>query len=476
MRASIAAIIVLLLSAPFPNDPEKEVAFHWIEQNAATTRKVSLNIWSNPELALREFKSSRELIQYLQSNGFRVEKGVAGISTSFVASSGSGKPVIAIYGEYDALAGLSQKAEPIRSPLVEEGPGHGCGHNLIGAASAAAAVAVSRAMEAGNLKGTIRFYGTPAEEAAGGKNYMLEAGLFKDVDILLGWHPGARTQANFEYSKAVTEVRFKFKGVAAHASSAPHLGRSALDGVELMDVGVNFMREHVKEDSRIHYVITKGGGQPNVVPADAESWYYIRANKHQDVLDMFEWISHIAEGAALMSRTQVEIQVADDSHEVLANRPLAEAIDRNLHLVGPPKFTEEERTLARKMQEPLKGNFQVAFAENIEPLPDQPAQGLYSTDLGNVSWNVPSGSLGVVSYPFGVPIHSWQVAACAGMSIGQKAIDVAAKTLAGTAIDLFKNPALVEASKKDFQERKKGYNYRLLLPPNRKAPVFQEAQ
>ncbi len=477
MKLKTALLLVFLLLAPPASgqDREKEIAFQWVDQNAEAIRKVSLNIWSYAELALREFKSSRELMAYLEGNGFRVEKSVAGMPTAFVAAYGSGKPVIAIYGEFDALPGLSQKAEPLRSPIVEDGPGHGCGHSLFGTASASGAIAVKKAMEAGKLKGTLRFYGTPAEESIGGKNYMLEAGLFDDVDILLGWHPAPVTGASFAYSKAVAEVRFKFKGLAAHASVSPHLGRSALDGVELMDVGVNFMREHVKEDARIHYVITLGGGQPNVVPPVAESWYYIRANKHQDVIDMFEWISDIARGAALMTRTQVEIKVEDDSHERLPNLPLSEAIDRNLRLVGPPKFTEQEKAFARETQEPLKGSFKAALSETIESLPVKPEQGLASTDVGNVSWKVPTGSLSVASYPIGAPGHSWQIAACAGMSIGQKAIAVAAKTLASTAIDLLKDPRLVEAAKKDFEERKKGYNFRLLLPPDRKPPVFPAA-
>ncbi len=263
MKRTTFLAILFLLSVPaaFGQDQEKQIAFRWVDENAPTIRKVSLNIWQYAELALREFQSSREVSAYLESNGFRIEKGVAGLPTAFVATYGSGKPVIAIYGEYDALPGLSQKAEAVRAPVVENGPGHGCGHSLFGTASATAAIAVKKAMEAGNVKGTLRFYGTPAEESIGGKNYMLEAGLFDDVDILLGWHPGALTGAGFAYSKAVVDVRFKFKGLAAHASTSPHLGRSALDGVELMDVGVNFMREHVKEDARIHYVITRGGAQ-----------------------------------------------------------------------------------------------------------------------------------------------------------------------------------------------------------------------
>lgn len=477
IRAAVPVIVIFLLSAlpARAQDREKQIAFHWVDQNAETIRRVSGNIWSYAELALREFKSSRELAEYLESNGFRVERGVAGLPTAFVASYGSGKPVIAIYGEYDALPGLSQKAEPVRAALVENGAGHGCGHSLFGTASASAAVAAKKAMEAGQMKGTLRFYGTPAEESIGGKQYMLDGGLFDDVDILLGWHPAPVTGASFAYSKAVASVHFKFKGLAAHASVSPHLGRSALDGVELMDVGVNFMREHVKEDARIHYVITRGGGQPNVVPPEAESWYYIRANKHQDVIEMFNWISDIAKGAALMTRTEAEITVDDDSHERLPNRPLSELIDRNLRVVGPPKFTDQEKAMARQMQEPLKGNFPIALSETIEPVPEHPEQGLASSDVGNVTWKIPTGALSVASYPAGSPGHSWQVAACAGMSIGQKAIAVAAKTLAGTAIDLLKEPQLIEAAKKDFTERKKSYNFRLLIPPNRKPPVVQPA-
>jgi len=477
MKGKLSLTILLLLLVPCVSgqDQDKETAFRWVEENSAAIQRVSLNIWRYAELALREFQSSRELSGYLESHGFRVERGVAGLPTAFTASYGSGKPIIAIYGEYDALPGLSQKAEPVRSPLVADGAGHGCGHSLFGTASATAAIAVKKLMEAGRLKGTLRFYGTPAEESIGGKNYMLEAGLFDDVDVLLGWHPSPRTGAGFSYSKAVVDVRFKFKGLAAHASTSPHLGRSALDAVELMNVGVNYLREHVKEDVRIHYVVTRGGGQPNVVPPEAESWYYIRANKHQDVAEMFERISEIARGAALMTRTEVEIAVGDDSHEVLPNRPLAELMDRNLRLVGPPRFSEEEKVFGRKLQEPLTGPFEAVLSERIEPLPEKPGQIASSTDEGNVSWKIPTGSLGVASYPVGIPGHSWQIVACAGMSIGQKTIAVAAKTLAATAIDLLKDPRLVEAARKDFEERRKGYSFRLLVPANRKPPIFQPA-
>ena len=356
-------------------DPDKMIAFDWIDAHSEAVNKLSLDIWDAAELSFREFKSSRALISFLESNGFSVEKGIGGMTTAFVASYGSGKPVIVLFGEYDALAGMSQKAQPIRESLLAGAPGHACGHNLIGASTAAAAASVAKIMHQRNIKGTLRFYGTPAEETGSGKDYMLGAGAFKDVDILLGWHPNDRTRVTFEYSKAVAEMHFKFTGVAAHASIAPYLGRSALHGVELMDSGVNFMREQLNEDARIHYVITKGGGSPNVIPPEAESWYFIRANKNKDVLDIFEWVSEIAKGAAMMTRTQVEINVDSDNHEVLPNRPLAETVDRNLHSVGAPKFNYGENTEARKMQEGMKGNFKFPFAPNI-PVCSGPSQAL----------------------------------------------------------------------------------------------------
>lgn len=469
-----ATLIPVDIAAQPAHDTNKEAAFRWLDAHAEGIRQVSLSLWNTPELALHEYKSSRELMAYLESNSFRVEKGVAGMPTAFIATYGNGKPVVAIYAEYDALAGLSQKAEASLSPLNEGAPGHGCGHNLVGAGAAAAAVAVSKWMERGTIRGTLRFYGTPAEESLGGKAYMLEAGLFDEVDVLLAWHPFDVTHAGFQSSKAAASVRFKFTGVAAHASTAPHLGRSALKGVELTDVGVNFMREHLKEDARIHSVITNGGGQPNVVPAVAESWYYIRANKHEDVADMFEWVSEIARGAAMMTRTQVESTVDGDYYEVLPNRPLAELMDRNMRLVGPPRFTEEEKGAAKKMQEPLKKRVDVPLSEAIEPLPETPAQGLFSTDAGNVSWNVPHQQIMVATYPYGVPIHSWQVTACSGMSIGQRGMMVAAKNLAAAAIDLFKNPSIVEAARMDFEERRKGHSFRLLTPPKRSPPIVAE--
>lgn len=468
----MSSLILLLLAGLWQGHDVKQVAYQWVAGHQEEYRAVNHEIWTHPELALREYHSSQTLSAYLEKNGFEVKRGVAGMPTAFVASWGSGRPIIGIFGEFDALPGLSQQATPERSPIEEGGPGHGCGHSLFGTASATAAIAARQAMEQAGIQGTLRFYGTPAEESIGGKEYMLEAGLFKDVDVMLGWHAADTTGASFRFTKAIASVRFHFKGLPAHASTSPHLGRSALDAVELMDVGVNFMREHIKEDARIHYVITNGGGQPNVVPGDAEVWYYIRANKHADVLAMYDWIVEIAKGAAMMSRTQLSVAVVDDAHEVLPNRPLSQLIDKNLREVGPPHFSDEEKAFARKTQEPLEEDFETALSETVEPLPDEPGQGLASTDVGNLSWNVPTGTLTVAAYTYGAPGHSWQIVACGGMSIGEKAIAVAAKGLAGTALDLFLDPHLIEAAWTDFRERKKNYDYRLLLPENRKPPVF----
>lgn len=478
VRLASVFVTALIFCSPLVGqvspDADKQTAFRWVDENADEIREVSLHIWNSPEVALHEFKSSRELMSYLERNGFRVEKGVANLPTAFIASYGSGKPVIALYGEYDALPGLSQVAEAERRPVVEGGAGHGCGHNLIGTGAAAAAIALSKLLGAGRIKGTLRFYGTPAEESEASKSYMLEAGLFDDVDVLLGWHPQENTWAGFQYSKAAVSVHFMFTGVSAYAANSPQVGRSALKGAELLEIGVNFMREHLKDDVRISSVLTTTATQPSVVPGNAEGWYQLRTNKHQDLAELYDWVSDIAKGAALMTHTQMATRIEYDTHELLPNRPLAEVVDRNLRLVGIPQFTEEDKALAIKMQQPLQKNIDLAFADRVAPLPDTPKQGFFFTDVGNVSWKVPSQVFEVSSYPFGIPIHTWQVAASAGLPIGQRAMIVAAKTLAASAIDLFKDPTLLEAAKKDFAERSRGYTYRPIAPPNRKPPLAVE--
>ncbi len=283
--------------------------------------------------------------------------------------------------------------------------------------------------------------------------------------------PGTRAAA-FSYSKANVSVKFRFAGLPAHASTSPHDGRSALDAVELMSVGVNYMREHIKEDARIHYVVTNGGGQPNVVPPETEVWYYIRANKHADVEEYYAWVNEIARAAAAMSRTTLSsVQVDADMHEVLPNRALSEAIHRNLEMVGPPEFTDEEKAFARTTQGPLGRTLDRALSEAIEPLSDEPSQGAASTDIGDISWFLPTSQLRAASYTFGAPGHSWQVVACTGGTIGEKGMMVAAKALAGTVVDLMESTDLVERARADFEAIREPLDYVTLIPEGQMAPT-----
>jgi aminobenzoyl-glutamate utilization protein B len=407
----------------------------------------------------------------LRANGFTIETGVSGMPTAFVASYGSGRPIIGILAEYDALPGLSQEAVPERKERAGASAGHGCGHSVFGTASTAAAIAVSKTMASGGVKGTVRLYGTPAEETGIGKTYMLRDGLFKDDDVILAWHAADRTASSYGYTKANVSVKFRFSGLPAHASASPHQGRSALDAVELMSSGVNFMREHIKQDARIHYVITNGGGQPNVVPPEAEVWYYIRADKHADVEEYFEWVKEIADGAARMTRTKLAVvQVDADMHEVLPNRTLSEIIQRNLEQVGAPKFTDDEKAFARKTQAPLGRSLDRALSETVEPLSDLPEQGVASTDVGDISWFVPVGQLTAATHTFGAPGHSWQIVACTGTTIGEKGMMVAAKALAGAAVDLYGSPDLIARAKADFKQVRDPLKYVTLIPDGQKAP------
>jgi aminobenzoyl-glutamate utilization protein B len=471
MRNAALGLLILLASSSGRAADGKGTALAWIDGNAETLKRVNRAIWTHAETGLEESKSAKELIDLLRANGFAVEAGVSGMPTAFVASYGSGRPVIGILAEYDALPGLSQDAVPERKERAGATAGHGCGHSVFGTASTAAAIAVKKAMESGSAKGTIRLYGTPAEETGIGKTYMLREGLFKDDDVILAWHAADRTSSSYAYSKANVSVKFRFTGLAAHASASPHQGRSALDAVELMSNGVNFMREHVKQDARIHYVITNGGGQPNVVPPEAEVWYYIRADKHADVEEYYEWVKEIADGAARMTRTKLSaVQVDADMHEVLPNRTLSEIIQRNLEQVGAPKFTEEEKAFARKTQSPLGRPLDRALSETVEPLTAQPEQGVASTDVGDISWFVPVGQLTAATHTFGAPGHSWQIVACTGTTIGEKGMMVAAKALAGAALDLYGSPDLVARAKADFKTIRDPLKYVTLIPDGQKAP------
>lgn len=452
---------------------EKAAVFAAVDDINSRMRAVNQAIWSYAEPGLEETRSSKELQDWLAENGFSVRADVAGMPTAFVASYGKGKPVIAYLAEYDALLGVSQKAVPHREaredPLIVAG--HGCGHSVYGTGSTTAAIALARVMKEKRLSGTVRLYGTPAEETVDAKTFMLRDGLFDDVDVVLSWHTNDRTGAKYSYSKAVLDAKFTFKGVTAHASTSPEFGKSALDAIELMNIGVNYLREHVPQDTRIHYVVTDGGGQPNVVPATAASWYYVRADRHDSVEQVFARLIDIARGAALMTGTEMSYVVDGDAHEVLPNRALSHLINDNLQAVGPPKFDDKDRAFARETQKDFAKVPDRALFESIDPVPEKPEQGMASTDQGDLSWQVPTGGLVVASYAYGAPGHSWQVAAATGMSIGEKAMAVAAKTLAGTGFDLLTQPTLLEQARESFREVRDPLVFRSLLPKDARPPA-----
>lgn len=436
---------------------------------------INQDIWNYAELGLEETKSSARLVGELKQAGFRVKEGVADMPTAFVAEYGSGKPIIGILAEYDALPELSQQITTDRKTVEGRTTGHGCGHCAFGTASVGAALAVKDAIDRFKLKGTVRVYGTPAEETLIGKVYMTLAGQFNDLDACLHWHPGAKNRVSYMSSKAMVSAKFTFTGLAAHASGSPHRGRSALDGVELMNVGVNYMREHVKETSRMHYVITNGGGQPNVVPATAQVWYFVRANTHEDAEYLFDWVRDIADAGAKMSRTKVAVQIDTDCHEIIPNRPLSEVILRNFKRVGAPPFTDADRAFAAKIQESMRSDpiFKETkpLHEEIEDLPDKPtdADG-GSTDVGDVSWKVPTSGFSAATFALGSPGHSWQNVAAIGSPIGHKGMLVAAKVLALTTVELFNDPEALKDARADFDERMKEKKYTTRIPRGQKAP------
>ena len=454
--------------------PAKQRAVAWVDAHAERTQEVSRQIWAHAEPAFQEHKSSKLLAAWLRDAGFAVETGVADMPTAFVASHGQGEPVIAFLAEYDALPGLSQQARPTQDPLVAGGPGHGCGHNLLGTASVAAALAVKAAIDEAGLNGTIRVYGTPAEEGGSGKVYMARAGLFDGVAAVLSWHPGTATHASANSNLAVKRARFRFHGLSAHAAGAPQKARSALDAVELMNVGTNFLREHMPSDGRIHYVITDGGRRPNVVPDRAEVWYYARAPKMAVAQSIFGRLVEIARGAALMTRTRLEVHSETGTYELLPNRPLAELIDANLHRIGPPKFDARDRRFARSILATLvEADVLDAMPEpvlNAAIGPIRTERSMGSTDVGDVSWMVPTGELRVTANANAAPGHSWCFTATAGSPIGDKAVITAAKVLAASAVDLMSDPAKLRTATEAFRSATADFKYVCRIPAGQEPP------
>jgi len=448
----ISAVLSASIFTMNAQKSEKDILEN-LEQKSTEYGKIAQNIWEFAEMGYQEEQSAGLLQKTLKDAGFTIKKGVAGIPTAFIAEYGSGSPVIAIMGEYDALPGLSQKAVAEKES-AGSAAGHACGHHLFGTASTAAAIATKEWLEANKSKGTIRFYGTPAEEGGSGKVYMVREGLFNDVDIALHWHPSSQNAASAGAALANKSAKFRFYGVSAHAAASPEMGRSALDGVEAMDMMINMMREHIPQDARIHYVITAGGKAPNVVPDFAEVYYYARHNKRDVVIDIFDRMVKAAEGAALGTGTTMDYEMIGGTHELLPNLILQKVMHDNLSEVGGIEYTAEEKEFADKIAISLgKEKADLATAKNVQPYKTE-ARAFGSTDVGDVSFTVPTVGFGTATWVPGTPAHSWQAVAAGGTSIGRKGMMVAAKTLTKTAIDLFKDKKLIEAAKTEFIEKR----------------------
>ncbi len=452
-----------------------------IDDRAGYFEAIANEIWDNPELSLKELKAAELYVRKLRELGFTVTENLCGIRTAFCGSFGSGRPVIGILGEFDALSGLSQQAgETSPNPVVNGGSGHGCGHNLLGVGSLAAAAAVKNYLQETGAEGTVVFFGCPGEEGGAGKAYMAREGLWKQLDAALCWHPSDANQVKTGTNNSCIQVLYRFSGVAAHAAGDPYNGRSALDAVELMNVGVQFLREHMTDDCRIHYAITDTGGiSPNVVQAKASVLYMVRANKVADSVRLQARVDDVAKGAALMTGTTFERIFIDGTAELLPNFTIENALYRNLQEIGVPEYSEEDLSLASALRATYPGsgiagiygmrdmetareirklsdNGQKAINDFISPLYSSTAFAPGSTDVGDVSWLTPTSQIETVCWPAGVPGHSWQVVACGKSGLAHKGMRLAAKVLAATAIDLLTDPELLQSAKNEFAERAEG--------------------
>jgi aminobenzoyl-glutamate utilization protein B len=449
--------------------------------------ELSDRVWGMPELCYAEHRSCAEHTAMLEAEGFRVTKNVAGIPTAVMGEAGEEGPVIAILGEYDALPGLSQEAgvaEP--RPLPGDGAGHGCGHNLLGSASMLAATAVKDWLKANGLKGRVRYYGCPAEEGGAAKGFMVRAGAFKDVDVAICWHPAAFSCVNEPLSLANTRIDFSFTGRSSHAAAAPHLGRSALDAVELMNVGVNYMREHMPSDARVHYAYLDAGGiAPNVVQGTAKVRYLIRARNLTELNALVARVRKIADGAALMTETKVTTKVVSAVSNLMGNTPLERAMQDAFDRLGPPQFDEEDRELARKFQATLSEEDILSawrkvglpprkdapLCDTIVPLETKGVPMIGSTDVGDVSWVVPTVQARGATYAIGTPGHSWQLTAQGKSGIAHKGLVHVAKIMASTAISALTDAKLREAAKADLEARTASSPYVCPLPDDVQPPV-----
>ena len=469
MKFTLALLLLLTLGFSQAQENKsvpvnKQTVLNSIAQQEKDLISISDKVWAAAEIAMKEYQSAKVLSDYAEQKGFRVTRNVAEIPTAFIAEYGSGKPIIGILGEFDALPGLSQKATPYKEALNANAAGHGCGHNMFGTASLGAAVAIKDLIASGKLKGTIRFYGTPAEEDLAGKVYMARAGVFNDLDVCLDWHPDYENKANMQSSQAIVSYTVLFKGKSTHAAADPWNGKSALDAAELFNIGMNFMREHVKPSVRIHYVYKQAGNVPNVIPDVASVWLWIRDSKRSGVAEVEERMKEVAKGAAQMTRTQVEFQMENGLYELLVNETGAKALHKNMQLVGPIVYTEQEKAFADKIMKEY-GNEVLGIDGSVKPLETtkaDPPGG--STDVGDVSYIVPEITLNATTAPYKSPWHSWVVVACGGMSIGHKGMLFAAKSLGTTMVDLFENEALRKEIRAEFEKKKGNEVWKAMLP------------
>ncbi len=464
----------------------------WLEKNSKDFTQISDFIWENPEVAYKEFKASKCQADYLEQHGFAIRWDIGGINTAFIAEWGKGKPIIGFIGEYDALASLSQKVQTTQSPVEEGGAGHGCGHNLLGTGALAAAVAVRYWLESTGIEGTVRYYGCPAEEVLSGKTFMARDGAFDDLDAGLNYHPANINAPSKGSMVGLTDIKFRFHGRSAHAGGSPHLGRSALDAVELMNVGANYLREHVTEKVRIHYVITHGGDLPNVVPDEAEVWYFIRAHKPEEMQEVLNRVRKVAEGAALMTETRMEEVFQGACSHVLNNHYLADLQYENMKEIGPIRFNDEDIRFARQIHEQFPTEFIGEMIKEMkltpelqcmvdeikdEPLwainlPAMDADAIYtgSTDVGDVSLITPLSMLSTTCVPITAPGHNWAFTAACGSTIGHKGMMHAAKIMAATAFDLYSDPQHLKKARDEFNASTKGKPYQNPIPAHVQPP------
>ena len=461
LQGQIFSFIIFFL---FTNNISASPIESNIENHKNQFQDIALKIWDHAELGYQENQSSELLADALEKEGFKIKRGVAGIPTAFTAEYGSGGPVIGILGEFDALPGLAQTSSPFKEIANNtSGGGHACGHHLFGAASAWASVAIKEWLVKNNVEGTVRFYGTPAEEGGSGKVYMVREGLFDDVDIVLHWHPDDNNSANSRTSNSNKSAKFTFNGISAHAAGSPELGRSALDGVEAMNMMSNMMREHIPQESRMHYVITKGGLAPNVVPDLAEVYYYVRHPEMNIVEDLFARLVKTAEGAAFGTETNMTYEVMHGNYSLLPNETIQKLVHKNLLDFGGITYSEKENEYAKEIYQTfVKPDREIGSQQFVREY--KTSHGYGSTDVGDVSWLVPTAGLRAATWVPGTAAHSWQAVASGGTSIGLKGAELAAKTIAATAIDIYKDKTLIMKAKEELKEKRgDDFDYKALL-------------